>query len=143
MQRLDMLLGIHRCGRAEDKPPNPMLAKHTQQTDEPGHIDVKVTQRVGHRFGNRLQACKMKTGIHRTFSQHAVDTWCVTHINVEMRKSAPGHAPNALIDLRAAIDMIIQRNHLVALLQQSHQHVASDIAGGAGDKNGHSGPRPY
>jgi hypothetical protein len=98
-------------------------------------IVAVVAERIGDRVGHHDRSGKMDDGVHAMLRDQRGDASLVTGF-ADDERHALRHRP---VETGGEI---VEHHHALAGIEERENHVASDIAGAAGDQDRHAGNSP-
>ncbi len=121
---------VNRRGRRKDEPHDAGCPHRVEQVEAAHHVHLVEGSRVGHRFAYERFCREVHHGIGTNIRQHLRQAGAVTEITLEKTYAIRDRGS-------VALRQVVKGDDGFAVREQSLRHHASDVAGGAGDKDGH------
>ena len=137
-KRHRIVRSVNRRGGAENNIMYAVTAHLVAENERAGDVVGVIFHRLLHGLADRFQTGEVDNGIDRLAVKQVPDLLPVQNIRLIKHRTFPGDRLDAVDHLAACVKQVVQNHDLVALIQQLHACVASDITGPAGNQNSHN-----
>ena len=131
-----MRIAVNGGRRGEDQCLDVGFRHDLKQCHAAREIVVVITQRLGHRLADGLEAGEVDDGIDLVFAEDIAQRAAIADIDLRKTRCTTADASDTFEYGRLAVGKIVDDDKIVSGVEQFDAGVGADIASAAGNENG-------